>query len=72
MVIKDDKKHPKTGGWGFAIFSGLKLVPAGQTALFENDCINCHTMQAGENDGVFNLPLKNSEPDNPKNIPYKH
>jgi hypothetical protein len=67
VMIKDDKKYPKTGGWGFAIFSGLKLAPVGQTALFENDCINCHKMQASENDGVFNIPLKNSELDKTKN-----
>ena len=72
VMIKDDKKYPKTGGWGFAIFSGLKLSPVGQTALFENDCINCHRMQASENDGVFNIPLKNSELDKLKNTTDEH
>jgi len=72
VMIKDDKKYAKTGGWGFAIFSGLKLAPVGQTALFENDCINCHRMQASENDGVFNIPLKNSELDKLKNTTDEH
>jgi len=61
VMIKDEKKYPRTGGWGFAIFNGPKLVPTGKTALFENDCFNCHKLQASDNGFVFNIPLKNSE-----------
>jgi hypothetical protein len=63
IMIKDEKKYPRTGGWGFAIFNGLKLVPTGKTALFENDCFNCHKLQASDNGYVFNIPLKDRELD---------
>lgn len=59
IMTRDDKKYPKTGGWGFAIFNGLKLIPTGKTALFENDCYNCHKLQAADNGYLFNIPLKN-------------
>ena len=72
IMIKDDKKYAKTGGWGFAIFSGLKLIPFGKTAMFENDCFNCHKLQASENGYVFNVPLKNSELDKLKNAPNEN
>lgn len=65
-MTKDDEKYGKTGGWGFAIFNGLKLIPTGTTPLFENDCFNCHKQQASDNGYVFNIPLKNSELPNEK------
>jgi hypothetical protein len=58
IMIKDDKKYSKTGGWGFAIFNGQKLIPTGKTALFETTCFNCHKMGASDNGYVFNIPLK--------------
>jgi hypothetical protein len=72
VMIKNDQKYAKTGGWGFAIFSGLELKPVGENALFENDCINCHKLQASENDGVFNIPLGNRELDKLKNTTDEH
>ncbi len=61
IMIKDRHRYPSTGGWGFAIFNGLRLEPTGKTILFQNDCFNCHQLQASDNGYVFNIPLTNLE-----------
>jgi hypothetical protein len=61
VMTKDDQQYPKTGGWGFAIFNGQRLLPAGKTPMFDAQCFNCHKMLASDNGYVFNIPLKNSD-----------
>jgi Haem-binding domain/Cytochrome P460 len=56
IMIKDDKKYAKTGGWGFALFAGVKLMPTGKTAAFETTCYNCHKELASETGLVFDVP----------------
>jgi len=55
IMIKDEKRFPKTAGWGFAKFNGIKLVPCGADATFNTTCFNCHKM-AGDFGYVFNIP----------------
>jgi hypothetical protein len=55
-MIKDDKKFPDTEGWGFARFSGVKLLPYGKTASFGTACFNCHKL-VKETGYVFDLPV---------------
>jgi hypothetical protein len=57
VMTKDDERFYKTGGWGFALFSGIKLTPFGKTALFETTCFNCHNELARETGYVFDVPL---------------
>lgn len=57
-MIKDHERFKSTRGWGFARFKTPKMVPYGKTALFTNECMNCHKPQADQ-DFVFTLPLKN-------------
>eukprot|EP01037_Dinobryon_pediforme_P000864 gene864-869_t len=53
VMTKDDQQYPKTGGWGFAIFNGQRLLPAGKTPMFDAQCFNCHKMLASDNGYVF-------------------
>jgi cytochrome c2 len=55
-MIKDDGKYAATKGWGFARFKTANLVPYGKTALFANECVNCHRPQKDE-DFVFTKPV---------------
>ena len=57
FMIKDEDKYAATEGWGFARFKTKKLLPFGKTALFANECINCHRPQKDE-DFVFTQPIK--------------
>jgi hypothetical protein len=57
FMIKDSKKYASTGGWGFATFQTPKMIPYGKTALFANECINCHRPLKNA-DYVFTLPIK--------------
>jgi hypothetical protein len=57
IMTKDDARFSKTGGWGFALFSGIKLMPFGKTVFFETTCYNCHHDLAGETGYVFDVPL---------------
>ena len=57
LMIKNTQKYASTGGWGFARFKSLKMVPYGKTALFASECINCHRPMKDE-DYVFTIPLK--------------
>lgn len=57
LMIKNTQKYASTGGWGFARFKTLKMVPYGKTALFATECINCHRPMKNE-DYVFTIPIK--------------
>lgn len=52
FMVKDMKKYPATGGWGFARFLGNTLTPFGKDANFANECFACHTPVAN-NDYLF-------------------
>jgi hypothetical protein len=56
-MIKDKGKYPDTEGWGFARFKTPAMVPYGKTALFADECINCHRPMK-DNDFVFTTPIK--------------
>jgi mono/diheme cytochrome c family protein len=55
-MIKDEQKYTATKGWGFARFKTANLIPYGKTALFANECMNCHRPQK-EEDFVFTQPV---------------
>ncbi|RAV52847.1 hypothetical protein DIU36_24150 [Mucilaginibacter rubeus] len=57
FMIKNSQKYASTGGWGFARFKTLKMVPYGKTALFASECINCHRPMKNQ-DYVFTIPVK--------------
>lgn len=57
IMSRDVDRFYKTGGWGFALFSGIKLMPFGKTAFFETTCYNCHHELASETGYVFDVPL---------------
>jgi hypothetical protein len=50
VMVKDSKKYPTTGGWGFQVFAGgdpaKPLLP--DTAHAIPACFVCHTPQAGQ------------------------
>ena len=52
FMIKDAKKYPATGGWGFARFVGPELKPYGKDVSFVQECFGCHT-PVKDNDYVF-------------------
>ncbi len=52
FMVKDAKKYPETGGWGFARWTGLDEKPYGKDATFVMECFNCHT-PVKDNDYVF-------------------
>lgn len=52
FMVKDMKKYPATGGWGFARFLGNSLTPYGKDATFVGECFACHTPVAN-NDYLF-------------------
>ncbi|HEB78350.1 MAG TPA: cytochrome P460 [Methylothermaceae bacterium] len=55
FMVKDSKKFPDTGGWGFARWVGMKLKP------LDNDggkpCFDCHKA-AAKTDFVFTRPAR--------------
>lgn len=55
FMIKDAKKYPGTGGWGFARWKGLDQKPYGKDASFVNECYTCH-LPVKDNDYVFTHP----------------
>lgn len=57
FMIKDADKYAATKGWGFARFKTTKMVPYGKTAMFANECINCHRPEE-KTDFVFTQPIK--------------
>ncbi|MBI4849048.1 MAG: cytochrome P460 family protein [Nitrospirae bacterium] len=56
FMIKDSKKYPATGGWGFARWLGMEQKPYGKDAGFVQECFGCHT-PVKENDYVFTHPV---------------
>ncbi len=55
FMIKDSKKYPATGGWGFARWRGMDLQPYGKDASFVQECFGCHTPMKNR-DYVFTRP----------------
>lgn len=55
FMIKDSKKYPETGGWGFARWKGKNKKPYGEDASFVQECFGCHTPMK-DNDYVFTHP----------------
>ena len=55
FMIKDAAKYKKTGGWGFARWTGLDQKPYGRDASFVQECFGCHLPVKG-NDYVFTFP----------------
>lgn len=59
FMEKNAEKYTDTEGWGFAKFSGQKLIPTGKTALFaQQSCISCHRQLAASTGFLFDVPLK--------------
>ena len=56
IMTKDDSRFPQTGGWGFALFAGIKLMSTGKTANFATACYNCHHELASETGYIFDVP----------------
>jgi hypothetical protein len=57
FMIKDSKKYPDTGGWGFARWLGLDHIPYGKDASFAMECFNCHEL-VKDSDHVFTHPAQ--------------
>lgn len=55
FMIKGAEKYKSTAGWGWARWKGMDLKPYGKTALFANECVNCHK-PLKDNDFVFTNP----------------
>ena len=55
FMIKDAKKWPDTGGWGYARWKGMDQTPYGKDATFVQECHGCHT-PVKDNDYVFTRP----------------
>lgn len=53
-MVKDSKKYPTTGGWGFGHWEGKKLVMNDQEK--SATCFACHTA-VKDNDYVFTVPV---------------
>ncbi|MBC9914639.1 heme-binding domain-containing protein [Chitinophaga varians] len=59
FMEKNAEKYKTTEGWGFAKFSGQKLVPTGKDALFaQQSCISCHRQLAASTGFLFDVPMK--------------
>lgn len=56
MMEKNAKQFRKTGGWGFARWTGENLKPYGQDASFAKECFECH-QTVEKNDYVFTRPV---------------
>jgi Cytochrome P460 len=55
FMIKDAKKWPATGGWGFGRWLGLDQQPYGKDAGFVQECYGCH-IPMQQNDYVYTHP----------------
>lgn len=59
FMVKDAQQYKETEGWGFAKFSGEKLVPTGKNAHFaKQSCISCHRQLAEPTGYLFDVPMK--------------
>ncbi len=56
FMIKDSKRWPEYGGWGFARWLGQQQQPYGKDAGFANECFQCHR-PVKDNDYVFTRPI---------------
>lgn len=56
FMIKDEKRFSQTMGWGWARWKGEALTPYGASAMFVNECINCHK-PVKNSDFVFTRPI---------------
>lgn len=56
FMIKNQEQFRKTKGWGWARWKDKELQPHGATALFVNECTNCHK-PAEKTDFIFTKPL---------------
>jgi hypothetical protein len=56
FMLKDAKRFPGTGGWGYARFvydaKAKAFKPYGKEASFDNECAECH-QQVNQRDFVF-------------------
>lgn len=57
IMVRDNKKYSKTGGWGFARWAGLDLKPHSQDSHAAEACFACH-QAAKDTDYVFTIPAK--------------
>ena len=55
FMVKDSKKYPDTGGWGFARWLGKDQKPYGKDANFVQECFGCH-QPVKDRDWVFTEP----------------
>lgn len=55
FMIKNSAKYTKTGGWGFARWTGMEQAPYGKDEHFVQECLACHA-QVKDNDSVFTHP----------------
>ncbi|MDH5444450.1 MAG: cytochrome P460 family protein [Gammaproteobacteria bacterium] len=55
FMFKDAKKYAKTGGWGWARWTGLDQKPHGKDASLADACVACHTPVKNK-DWVFTEP----------------
>ncbi|MGR9086447.1 MAG: cytochrome P460 family protein, partial [Gammaproteobacteria bacterium] len=55
FMIKDADRYAKTGGWGYARWTGMEQAPYGKDEHFVQECLACHN-QVKENDSVFTRP----------------
>jgi len=57
IMVRDAKKYAKTGGWGFARWTGLELTPYSKGSSPDQVCFDCH--KAASSTGyVFTQPAK--------------
>ena len=56
FMVKDAARYARTGGWGFARWTGLEQIPYGNDADFVQECFGCHTPRK-DNDYVFTHPV---------------
>ena len=57
FMIRDSRKFPATGGWGFARWVGMEQKPYGDDASFAQECFGCH-QAAKATDHVFTVPAE--------------
>ena len=57
FMLKDARRWPDTGGWGFARWQGMDQQPYGDDATFVQECFGCHTPMQ-DNDYVFTRPAR--------------
>lgn len=56
FMVKDAKKYSKTEGWGWGRWKGNNLIPYGDHAGFDKECMECHNPMKNQ-DYVFTSPL---------------